>query len=316
MIKLSIVIVNWNVRDLLRCCLQSLRKVTKSIDFEIFVVDNASADGSVEMIKAEFPEVTLIANKENQWFPKANNQALKLVKGEYTLLLNPDTVVKEDALKKMIGFMDVHPEIGMSGPKIFLPDGRIQYECARELPTLSGAFFFLFFLKTAFPYHKIFAKEYFGGWDHKTSRIVPAISGACMLIRTKLLKDIGFLDETIPMYFEDIDLCKKVNNTSSKIYYLGDAEITHYAGQSLGKQKSPQMIRQYEFPAYQRFFRKYHPPIKLFMFNVLLMSASLLRIIIIFPFWLLLIPLRKRKPNAFSLSTLKKYLNAFKTGSH
>jgi len=308
MIKLSIVIVNWNVRELLRGCLESLRKATKSIDFQIFVVDNASVDGSVEMVKSEFPEVKLIENKGNQWFPKANNQALKLVKGEYTLLINPDTVVNDDVLTGMIGFIDSHPEIGMVGPKILLPDGSIQYECARELPTLSGAFFSLFYLKTLFPRHKIFSKEVFGGWDHKTSRIIPAISGACMLIRTALLKKIGFLDETIPMYFEDIDLCKRVNQAGAKVYYLADAEIIHYSGQSLGKQSSPQMVRQFEFPAYQRFFAKYGSSGKLFMYNLLLFSASLLRIIIILPGWLIFSPLGKKKPQVFAYGTLKKYL--------
>jgi len=329
MTKLSIVIVNWNVRDLLHKCLASLRVATKNITTtlrcseatatdwrrtaEIYVVDNASTDGSVEMVRAEFPEVILIVNKENKWFPHANNQALKEAKGEYALLLNPDTVVKEDALEKLLGFMANHPETGLIGPKIIYPDGRIQDECARELPSLSGVVFSLFGLKRLFPKNKLFAKEVLGGWDHKTSRYIPAISGSCMLIRTELIKRIGFLDETIPMFYEDIDLCQRVRQAGFKTYYLADAEIIHYAGQSARKQSSRKMIQALEFPAYQRFFTRHYPATALFMFNLILIAGSALRIMFIMPVWLLLSAIGK-KSNEFSLETLKKYLIALKIG--
>ena len=312
--ELSIVIVNWNVRDLLRQCLLSLHQATRTINTEIYVVDNASTDGSIEMIRTEFPEVILIANQKNFWFPKANNQALRKVKGKYTLLLNPDTTVKEDALVRLIKFMETHPSVGIDGPKILDSDGRIQYECARELPTLSGFSFSIIALTRLFPHHKIFNKEVMGNWDHQTSRFVPAISGACMLIRTKLFKKIDLLDETLPMYFEDIDLCQRANQAGAKIYYLSDAEIIHYSGQSTRKHHlTHKIVEAIQFQAYKRFFTKYRPPLNLLMFYIILITGSSLRVVTIFFTWLFL-GLVGKKSDDFSLETLKKYLIALKTG--
>jgi GT2 family glycosyltransferase len=233
--KLSIIIVNYNVRHFLEQCLHSVRKASKDLAVEIFVVDNNSVDNSLEMVRQKFPEVIIIANKENVGFSRANNQALRIAKGEYCLLLNPDTVVEEDTFKKVIDFMDTHPDAGGLG--VYMIDGKGNFlpESKRGLPTPSVAFYKIFGLSALFPKSKIFGKYHLGYLDKDKIHEVEVLSGAFMLLRKKVLDEIGLLDEDFFMYGEDIDLSYRIIKAGYKNYYYPETHIIHYKGESTKK---------------------------------------------------------------------------------
>ncbi|MFC1738960.1 glycosyltransferase family 2 protein [Planctomycetota bacterium] len=228
--ELSIVIVNWNVKNLLTRCLNSIYKTVKKIDFEIIVVDNASSDGSVKMVKDKFPTVILIENKVNVGFPLANNEAVKLSNGKLLLFINPDTEVHENAINKLYNRISKDDSIGIIGPKILLPNKKIEYNCARNFKTWYYIFFNIFFLKKLFPNNRLFGGELMGSWDHQETREIPCVNGACMLIKRDLFLKVGLFEKN--MFFEDIDLCYKVKKVGKKILYLADASITHFSGVS------------------------------------------------------------------------------------
>ncbi len=230
--KLSVIIVNYNVRHFLRQCLTSVVKSSKNIETEIFVVDNNSADGSVEMVKKEFPSVKIIANKENVGFSKANNQAIKLAKGEYILLLNPDTFVEENTFTLTVNYMDKHPEVGGLGVKMIDGNGDFLPESKRGLPTPLVAFYKLSGLSRLFPKSKTFNRYYLGHLDKDEINEVEILSGAFMMMRKSVLDKIGLLDETFFMYGEDIDLSYRILKSGYKNVYFPKTKIVHYKGES------------------------------------------------------------------------------------
>lgn len=233
--KLSIVIVNYNVKYFLEQCLLSVRKAVKDLDTEVFVVDNNSVDSSVEMIAKKFPEIILIKNRENAGFSKANNQAIKKAKGEYILLLNPDTVVEEDTFFKIIDFMDAHPEAGGLGVKMLDGKGKFLPESKRGLPTPAVAFYKVFGLARLFPHSKKFGQYHLGYLDKDEVHEVDILSGAFMLLRKKALDKAGLLDENFFMYGEDIDLSYRITEAGFKNYYFPQTRIIHYKGESTSK---------------------------------------------------------------------------------
>lgn len=233
--KLSIVIVNYNVEYFLEQCLNSVIKATKNIDAEIFVVDNNSIDGSVDIIKEKFPEVILFDNRENLGFSKANNQAMRESNGEYILLLNPDTVVEEDTFQKCIDFMDKHPEAGGLGVRMIDGKGKFLPESKRGLPTPSVAFYKIFGLSRLFPKSKQFGKYHLGYLDEFEINEIEILSGAYMFMRKEALEKVGLLDEAFFMYGEDIDLSYRITEGGYKNYYLPEAQIIHYKGESTKK---------------------------------------------------------------------------------
>ncbi len=233
--KLSIVIVNYNVKYFLEQALHSVRKALQGIEAEVFVVDNHSVDGSCEMVKRKFPEVILIENKENTGFSKANNQAIHLSKGEYVLLLNPDTVVEEDCFTKTIAFMDATPDAGALGVKMIDGKGHFLPESKRGLPTPKVAFYKMFGFATIFPKSKRFGKYHLGYLDKNKTHSVEVLAGAFMMLRKSVLDKIGLLDEDYFMYGEDIDLCYRISKSGYKNYYFPDTTIIHYKGESTKK---------------------------------------------------------------------------------
>lgn len=233
--KLSIVIVNYNVQHFLEQCLQSVRKALKNIPAEIFVVDNGSVDGSVEIIKQKFHEVKLIVNEKNLGFSRANNQAIKQARGEYILLLNPDTVVQEDTFEKTLRFMDEHPDAGGLGVMMLDGKGNFLPESKRGLPTPLVAFYKIFGLSFLFPESKKFGKYHLGYLDKNKIHEVDVLAGAFMLIRKAVLDKIGLLDETFFMYGEDIDLSYRITQAGYKNYYFPETRIIHYKGESTKK---------------------------------------------------------------------------------
>ncbi len=233
--KLSVIIVNYNVQHFLEQCLHSVRKAAKNISTEIFVVDNNSVDGSITMVKAKFPEVQIIENKKNTGFSYANNQAIKISKGEYILLLNPDTVVEEDTFEKIVAFMDSHPDAGGLGVKMLDGKGNFLPESKRGLPTPAVAFYKMFGLSALFPKSKTFGKYHLGFLDENKTNEVEILAGAFMLLRKTVLDKIGLLDETFFMYGEDIDLSYRINLGGYKNYYFPESRIIHYKGESTKK---------------------------------------------------------------------------------
>jgi GT2 family glycosyltransferase len=233
--KLSIVIVNYNVRYFLEQCLHSVKKALNGLSAEVFVVDNNSVDGSVEMLNERFPEIITIANKENLGFSRANNQAIRLAKGEYVLLLNPDTVVEDNTFRNILQFMDEHPDAGGLGVKMVDGNGKFLPESKRGLPTPAVAFYKIFGFSRLFPRSRVFGRYHLGYLDNEETHPVEILSGAFMLLRKSVLDEIGLLDETFFMYGEDIDLSYRIIKAGYKNYYYPGARIIHYKGESTKK---------------------------------------------------------------------------------
>lgn len=234
-VKLSVIIVNYNVEYFLEQCLNSVEVAMKNVTGEVFVVDNNSVDGSVQMVREKFPNVHLIANKDNTGFSKANNQAMRIANGEYVLLLNPDTVVEEDTFQKVVEFMDDHPDAGGLGVKMIDGKGRFLPESKRGLPTPAVAFYKIFGLSKLFPKSKKFGRYHLGYLDKNETHEIEILSGAFMLMRKKALDEIGLLDEAFFMYGEDIDLSYRIIKAGYKNYYLPHTRIIHYKGESTKK---------------------------------------------------------------------------------
>ncbi|MCF7822868.1 MAG: glycosyltransferase [Candidatus Marinimicrobia bacterium] len=230
--KLSIIIVNYNVKAFLQQALESIYKATRNLETEIFVVDNHSVDGSIELLEAVFPQVKLIVNSENLGFAKANNLALERAAGDYVWLLNPDTLVQEDTPQKLIQVMESDAKIGMLGCKILNDDGSLQLACRRSFPTPWVAFTKLLGLASLFPKSKLFGRYNLTHLDENEAWEVEAISGSCMFLRKEALNEVGFLDESFFMYGEDLDWAFRFREKQWKVYYTPETSIVHYKGES------------------------------------------------------------------------------------
>lgn len=233
--KLSVIIVNYNVKYFLEQCLYSVQNAIKGIEAEVFVVDNNSVDGSVSLLLEKFSWVKTIANKDNRGFSKANNQAIKIATGEYILLLNPDTVVESDTFRKAIDFMDSHTDCGGLGVKMLDGKGKFLPESKRGLPTPLVAFYKIAGLSKVFPKSKTFGKYHLGYLNQEAIHEVDVLSGAFMLLRKVVLDKIGYLDEEYFMYGEDIDLSYRIQKAGYKNYYFPETRIIHYKGESTKK---------------------------------------------------------------------------------
>jgi N-acetylglucosaminyl-diphospho-decaprenol L-rhamnosyltransferase len=262
---ISIIIVSWNVRELLRQCLVSVSsskfQVTGSdnlkpetIQLETVVVDNASRDGTVEMLHAEFPDVRVIANTENVGFTRANNQALAIAQGRYLFLLNPDTALHPGALQTLYDYAEAHPRVGIIGPQLFYGDGTPQ-SSRRRFPTLATAFLESTKLQQWFPRNRVLARYYMLDTPDDATQEVDWITGAAMFVRRAVYEQIGGLDEAFFMYSEELDWCYRAKQAGWQIVYLPTARVIHYEGKS-----SEQVVAQrdmYFHSSKVRFFRKY-----------------------------------------------------------
>ena len=250
--KLSVVIVSYNVRSYLEQCLQSVQKALEGIEGEVFVVDNRSDDDSVEVVKTSYPWVRLIANDENMGFAKANNIAIRQAGGEYVLLLNPDTVIEEDTLRQVLAFMDSHPKAGGAGVMMHNADGSLAPESRRALPTpWVSCLKMLGFTKRYYMSHL--------PWDQPGR--IDVISGAFCFLRKKALDEIGLLDEDFFMYGEDIDLSYRLLKGGWENWYL-PYKIIHYKGKST--QKSDYRYVHIFYQAMLIFFRKHYSHLSIF----------------------------------------------------
>jgi GT2 family glycosyltransferase len=230
---LTVIIVNYNVREFLGNALRSVSEALRGIDGEVIVVDNASDDGSVEMVRSEHPSVRVIANDKNLGFAAANNIALREARGRYLLLLNPDTVVQEDTFQTIIRFLDDHPDAGLAGCRILNPDGTLQPACRRSFPTPWVAFTKISGLAALYPRSRVFGRYNLGYLDPEVTHEVDAISGSFMAVRREAYEQAGGLDEDFFMYGEDLDWCYNIRQAGWKVYYVADTRIIHFKGESV-----------------------------------------------------------------------------------
>ena len=228
---LSIIIVNYNAGHYLESCLKSVYAETKQIPFDIWVVDNNSKDASVSIIRRNFPLVNLVENEENAGFAKANNDAISKCPGDYILLLNPDTLIRENAIEKMVKFLDENPQTGIAGCKVLNDDGTLQLACRRSIPAPGVAFFRLTGLSRLFPNSKGMAKYNLTYLNPNEANEVDAVSGAFLMIRQQVVDKIGKLDERFFMYGEELDWCLRTKKAGWNVMYYPDAEIIHYKGE-------------------------------------------------------------------------------------
>lgn len=234
---LSVIVCSYKVRELLRDCLNSIYQAggIDAGELEVIVVDNASGDGSVEMVHREFPTVRLIANEDNRGFSKANNQALRIARGRYLLLLNPDMVVLDDALALLTDFMDEHPAAGVCGGDGLSPELISQPQFTRAIPTPLVALYHFLGLDRFFPKSRRFGRYNYTFADRTKILEVEAVSGSCMLVRRTAMEQVGLLDERFPMYAEDLDWCLRFSQADWKLYYVPAARFVHHHGQSSRK---------------------------------------------------------------------------------
>ncbi|MBN1874066.1 MAG: glycosyltransferase family 2 protein [Anaerolineae bacterium] len=233
---LSVIIVNWNVCDLLRRCLASVEANCDDLSLEVIVVDNASVDDSVQMVKREFPQVRLIASQENLGYTGGNNLGVNKAQGRYLLILNPDTEIVGDALPQMVAYLDENSHIAVVGPKLLYPDGTVQ-SSRRRFPTLAQAFIddSVPFGRRWFPNSKLEQRYVMAEGSDDKIQAVDWLVGAALMIRREVWQKIGPLDETFFMYFEELDWCRRCRDAGEEIHYLPQAQIIHHHGAASGK---------------------------------------------------------------------------------
>ena len=229
----SVIIVNWNTKEHLRRCLQSLTQhsAPNTPHLEIIVVDNASIDGSAEMVQREFPQVRLVVNDENIGYAAANNQGAAIAKGRYLLLLNPDTVVPNEAINCLVEFSEAHPDAGIVAPKLVYPDGSLQ-PSVRSFPTPAALLFSALLLDRIFPKSRIFGRYRMTWFRYDQVIEVDQPMASALLVRKTAWEQIGGMDETMPIFFNDVDLCWRLKKAGWRIYFVPDAVIVHHHGAS------------------------------------------------------------------------------------
>lgn len=242
---LSVIIVSFNTVDLLRDCLQSVYAAQGELSLEVLVVDNDSRDESVRMVRQEFPEARLIENKVNVGFSRANNQALRIAKGNHLLLLNSDTVVNPDVFAECLRFMEADTNIGAMSCKVMMPNGQLDLACRRSFPTPLVALWRLSGLYALFPKSRIFGQYNLTYLDEDETYEVDAVVGAFMWVRRETFLQIGVLDESFFMYGEDMDWCYRIRQAGYSIYYHPAVSILHYKGASSKKRRPPRMVHEF-----------------------------------------------------------------------
>jgi GT2 family glycosyltransferase len=240
----AVVIVSWNTRDILRGCLRSVFEQTHHVSFQVFVIDNNSHDGSADMVRADFPEVTLIANAENRGFAGACNQGMRLASARYTLLLNPDTVVLDDAISRCVGYADVHLDVGVVGCQVLEDESRV-IPTGFSFPSPLNVFLALSGLSRAFPHSRLFGRPELSWWDRHTEQDVDVVTGMFMLVRREAIAQVGLMDEAYFVYSEEADWCYRFAQAGWRRVFTPCARIIHLDGGAKStKQASKKMFVQ------------------------------------------------------------------------
>jgi GT2 family glycosyltransferase/lipopolysaccharide/colanic/teichoic acid biosynthesis glycosyltransferase len=272
---ISVIIVSYNVKEYLEQALISIKRALEKFSHEIFVVDNSSVDGSVSLVKQKFPEMEVIGLEKNVGFGKANNIALSKVKGEYVVLINPDTIVQEDTFLKLLDFFKDYPNASVATCKIINPDGSFSVDCRHSIPTPLIAFWRVTGMSKLFPKSKIFAKYNLTYLDEDQIYTVPAISGSFMVIKKQVFDEVGYFDERFFMYCEDIDLCYRIGQKGFNIYYVPTTQIIHFKGESTKKDNLDYVVT-FNKSLYQ-FFQKYYANSHILLFRWLITLGIILR---------------------------------------
>ena len=266
----SIIIVNWNTCELLQHCLQSLDSATQDLSCQVIVVDNASTDGSAQMVKEQFPWVVLVENLNNVGFGRANNQALQMAESEFLLILNPDTILQAGVVQAMVLYLNQHPAVGAIGPRILNLDGSLQVSIS-PMPSIFREAWRLFHMDWLYPYSRyskarLAAQEAFE---------VDVLKGACILLRKEIIGGIGLFDEQFFMYSEEVDLCWRIQKAGWQLHWLPSVSVIHYGSQST-KQIADQMFLEL-YRNKIKFFRKHQGELSSMVYKAILLIAALPR---------------------------------------
>ncbi|RMD60697.1 glycosyltransferase family 2 protein [Candidatus Parcubacteria bacterium] len=275
---LSIIIVNHNTKTFLEQLLMSLRKTVKKTRYEVIVVDNASHDGSIEMVRRCFADVVLLRNDCNLGFSKANNQAAQRANGEHLLFLNPDTVVNDHAIDEMVAFLGKRPDVGAVGCKLLNEDGSLQRSCGR-FPSLLIELSTRTLLSRIFPQSPYFTRHKLADWDYSSVRSVDWISGACLMVRKAVFDELAGFDENIFMFYDDVELCFRMRQRGWDILFYPYVSVYHFHGGSW-RQRREIPIKQNIVNALY-YYRKHHSKLELAVLHVLLLLEILLSFIFV-----------------------------------
>ncbi len=287
MMALSIVIVSWNTKDLLRNCLTSIYDQAFPYDLETWVVDNFSKDGSALMVENDFPQVKLVKNLDNVGFAKANNQAISMAQGEYILLLNPDTILSKDALVNLVDYLKQDPSVGAVGSKLLNADGSLQTSCY-PAPTLFREFWRMFYLD------KFFALGIYkmANWNQLAPHQVDVLMGASLMVRGNLLHKLNGFDESYYIYSEEVDLCYRIRKAGFDIHWVPSSEVTHFGGQSTKQVANKMFLQLYQSKI--QYFRKNYGVLSAIIYKIILLMASMVRFVVS-PISMITFPSRRKE---------------------
>ncbi|MFZ5519252.1 MAG: glycosyltransferase family 2 protein [Candidatus Zhuqueibacterota bacterium] len=299
MIAASVIIVNWNTKEMLLSCIDSIYQHSSDIEFEIIVVDNDSTDGSQHAVKKQFPGVKLICNDKNVGFARANNIGIRASSGRYVCLVNSDIEVLDNVIFKLVSFLESNARVGIVGPKTVNPDFSTRYNC-RELPTVRNAFFQAIFFDTLFPSVKIFRGRTMYSFDYNQILPVEVLSGCFLVVRNEVIKKVGLLDENFFIYGEDVDWCKRISDAGWEIFFYGDTQVIHYAGSSSSKKKIRFSLERLKSDLY--FWKKHHSILE----RALFISIIYLKFIIRLIGWTLVYVVKPSKSNVSNI--MRSYL--------
>lgn len=298
----SIIIVNWNTREIICDCLKSIYDQTNKLDYEVIVVDNASSDDSVEVIKQAYPQVILIENPENRGFAAANNQGMAIAKGRYVLLLNSDTIILDNAIAKTLEFAKIRSDAAVIGCRVLNPDKTLQLTCFM-FPSILNMILSTTYLYKIFPNNKFFGRERMSWWDRSDDREVDVVTGCFMLVRREAIEQVGLMDERFFMYGEETDWCWRFKQAGWKIMFMPSGYIIHLGGQS-SKSVREDMLLQLRM-SILHFIKKHHN----WMYYRLACFLTGLFCIVRIPIWVFLMILPSKR--SYSIGMIKAYLRGW-----
>jgi len=230
-VDVSVIVVAWNVKGLVRDCLRSVFEQTRDVAFEVIYVDNGSHDGSVEMVRAEWPQVRVIANAENRGFIEANNQGIEIARGRYVLLLNSDTIVLDNVIAELVRFGDAHPDAAVVGPRVLNADRTLQRNCFM-FPSVLNMLLLATYLYKVFPRSRFFGRERMTWWDFDAAREVDVVCGCCSLVRKAAIDQVGMMDPRYFVYGDDPDWCWRFRQAGWRVWFAPVGQIIHLGGQN------------------------------------------------------------------------------------
>lgn len=277
-LDVTIAVINWNTKELLEACLNSLLKAQPLVGFEVRVIDNHSTDGSVQLVKRKFPQVDVVENAGNLGFSAAANQALRQSSARYVFILNSDTEIEADAIDILVDFADSHERAAIVGPALFNTDGTTQIT-GRNFPSFRDSIMHAFL--GAIWHNNPWSVRYkMLDWDRRTERSVDWVSGAAMFIRRQAAKDVNFFDENFFMYVEDLDLCYRLRQQGWQVYFYPQAKAVHHIGKS-SEQTNNKMIVEFQKSMYRFYVKKYQHSWRRFLKPLVIVGLGIRVILLI-----------------------------------